>query len=67
MFYLGTHDVLQEFNPFLKFVMIKLVIFLSFWQSVLFAALVCAPVLPRMKPRRLCSPTTLSAAGPCSS
>jgi len=39
MFYFGTHDVLHDFKPFLKFVMIKLVIFLSFWQEIIFSML----------------------------
>ena len=40
LFYFGAHDALRPFKPLLKFVMIKLVIFLSFWQAVLFSILV---------------------------
>lgn len=32
LFYLGTHDLLAPFNPLLKFAMVKLVVFLTFWQ-----------------------------------
>jgi hypothetical protein len=40
LFYLGAHDLLEPFNPLLKFVLVKSVIFLTFWQSILCAALV---------------------------
>lgn len=33
MFYLGAHDPLAKYNPLLKFIIVKSVIFLSFWQS----------------------------------
>jgi hypothetical protein len=33
MFYIGAHDPLAKFNPLLKFIIVKSVIFLSFWQS----------------------------------
>lgn len=64
MFYFGTHDVLHDFKPFLKFVMIKLVIFLSFWQEIIFSMLVRgwhtrSP--PGMAP---CRVATSSAAAP---
>lgn len=34
MFYLGAHDPLAKYNPLLKFIIVKSVIFFSFWQSV---------------------------------
>ena len=40
LFYLGARDLLAPFNPLLKFVLVKSVIFLTFWQSILCAALV---------------------------
>jgi hypothetical protein len=33
LFYLGTHELLAPFNPLLKFVLVKSVIFLTFWQA----------------------------------
>jgi hypothetical protein len=33
MFYLGAKEPLAKFNPLLKFIIVKGVIFLSFWQS----------------------------------
>ncbi|KFM24701.1 Transmembrane protein 184B [Auxenochlorella protothecoides] len=33
LFYLGTHELLVPFRPLLKFILIKSVIFLSFWQA----------------------------------
>lgn len=32
LFYLGTHELLAPFKPLLKFVLVKAVIFLSYWQ-----------------------------------
>ena len=32
LFYLGTHELLAPFNPLLKFAMVKMVVFLTFWQ-----------------------------------
>ena len=37
LFYLGTHELLVPFRPLLKFVLIKAVIFLSYWQGFLIA------------------------------
>ncbi|XP_051686528.2 transmembrane protein 184A isoform X4 [Oryctolagus cuniculus] len=39
LFYFATRELLQPFEPVLKFVTIKAVIFLSFWQGVLLALL----------------------------
>ncbi len=32
LFYRGTHELLQPYKPLLKFVLIKAVVFLTFWQ-----------------------------------
>ena len=32
MFYLGTHEMLAPFNPLLKFILVKSVVFFTFWQ-----------------------------------
>lgn len=34
LFYLGTHDLLVPFRPLLKFIVVKAVIFLTFWQGL---------------------------------
>eukprot|EP00192_Tetraselmis_astigmatica_P013558 CAMPEP_0117659316 /NCGR_PEP_ID=MMETSP0804-20121206/6362_1 /TAXON_ID=1074897 /ORGANISM="Tetraselmis astigmatica, Strain CCMP880" /LENGTH=336 /DNA_ID=CAMNT_0005465955 /DNA_START=352 /DNA_END=1359 /DNA_ORIENTATION=- len=34
-FYYGTHELLEPFKPILKFVVIKGVVFLTFWQGIL--------------------------------
>ncbi|KAL4855483.1 malate dehydrogenase [Chlorella vulgaris] len=34
LFYLGTHELLAPFKPLLKFVLVKAVIFLSYWQGL---------------------------------
>ena len=33
LFYLGAHELLQPYKPLLKFVLVKAVIFLTFWQE----------------------------------
>ena len=32
LFYMGAHDLLAPYNPLLKFVLVKSVIFMTFWQ-----------------------------------
>jgi len=44
-FYIITEDQLKKFNPIPKFVVIKSIIFVNFWQSVLIATLVYFKVL----------------------
>ena len=34
LFYLGAHDLLAPFNPLLKFILVKTVIFMTFWQVI---------------------------------
>jgi len=34
LFYLGAKDLLKPFNPLLKFVLVKSVVFLTFWQGM---------------------------------
>lgn len=45
LFYFATRDLLQPFEPVLKFFTIKSVIFVSFWQGVLLAILEKAEVI----------------------
>ena len=33
LFYMGTHELLAPFNPLLKFAIVKMVVFLTFWQA----------------------------------
>lgn len=48
MFYVATKELLQSYSPVLKFLTVKSIIFLTFWQGVLLAilekALVISPV-----------------------
>jgi hypothetical protein len=37
LFYLGTHELLEPFRPLLKFVLVKSVVFLTFWQGFFIA------------------------------
>ena len=34
LFYLSAHDLLKPYKPVMKFVLVKLIIFLTFWQSI---------------------------------
>jgi len=45
VFYVITQDQLKKFNPIPKFIAIKSIIFVNFWQSVLISALVYFKVL----------------------
>ena len=47
MFYLGTHDMLAPFNPLLKFILVKSVVFFTFWQVCADAARRGAVTRPR--------------------
>jgi len=44
LFYKATHDRLQPFKPFFKFVCVKSILFFSYWQSCLFTFLQMAGV-----------------------
>ncbi|XP_041085994.1 transmembrane protein 184B-like [Polyodon spathula] len=46
LFYFATSDLLRPFKPVLKFLTIKSVIFLSFWQGMLLAILERCGVIP---------------------
>lgn len=39
VFYQATHELLQDHRPLIKFCIVKSIVFLSFWQGVLFAVL----------------------------
>ncbi|KAM9101482.1 transmembrane protein 184A [Sarcophilus harrisii] len=49
LFYFATSDLLQPFEPVLKFLTIKAVIFLSFWQGMLLAILEKCGVIPEVQ------------------
>uniref|UniRef100_A0A8C5R2Y3 Transmembrane protein 184A n=1 Tax=Leptobrachium leishanense TaxID=445787 RepID=A0A8C5R2Y3_9ANUR len=49
LFYFATKDLLQPFEPVLKFLTIKAVIFLSFWQGMLLAILERCGVIPEVQ------------------
>ena len=34
LFYVGTHEMMEPFRPLFKFIVVKSVIFLTFWQSI---------------------------------
>ncbi|KAL8609176.1 hypothetical protein ACOMHN_062417 [Nucella lapillus] len=46
LFYMGTKEELAPINPVPKFLCVKAVVFLSFWQSLVIAALVNLDVIP---------------------
>uniref|UniRef100_A0A8C2TSV4 Transmembrane protein 184A n=1 Tax=Coturnix japonica TaxID=93934 RepID=A0A8C2TSV4_COTJA len=49
LFYFATMDLLRPFEPVLKFLTIKAVIFLSFWQGTLLAILEKFGVIPEVQ------------------
>ncbi|XP_051633207.1 transmembrane protein 184A isoform X1 [Manacus candei] len=49
LFYFATMDLLRPFDPVLKFITIKAVIFLSFWQGTLLAILEKCGVIPEVQ------------------
>uniref|UniRef100_A0A3Q2XUT3 Transmembrane protein 184ba n=2 Tax=Hippocampus comes TaxID=109280 RepID=A0A3Q2XUT3_HIPCM len=48
LFYFATRDLLRPYGPMLKFVMVKLVIFLSFWQGVFLAIMEKCGAIPQI-------------------
>lgn len=49
LFYFTTRELLQPFEPVLKFLTIKAIIFLSFWQGMLLAILERCGVIPEVQ------------------
>ncbi|XP_012878908.1 PREDICTED: transmembrane protein 184A isoform X2 [Dipodomys ordii] len=49
LFYFATRELLRPFEPVLKFLTIKAVIFLSFWQGLLLAILERCGVIPEVQ------------------
>nr|XP_004666402.2 transmembrane protein 184A isoform X1 [Jaculus jaculus] len=49
LFYFATRDLLRPFEPVLKFLTIKAIIFLSFWQGMLLAILEKCGVIPEVQ------------------
>ncbi|XP_003416541.2 transmembrane protein 184A [Loxodonta africana] len=49
LFYFATRELLRPFEPILKFLTIKAVIFLSFWQGMLLAILEKCEVIPEVQ------------------
>ncbi|XP_046887594.1 transmembrane protein 184ba [Hypomesus transpacificus] len=48
LFYFATKDLLSPYSPMLKFLMVKSVIFLSFWQGMLLAILEKCGAIPKI-------------------
>jgi Organic solute transporter Ostalpha len=46
LFYMGTHELLEPFRPLLKFVLVKSVIFLTFWQGLFISIAVGTGTVP---------------------
>uniref|UniRef100_A0A8D1DF20 Transmembrane protein 184A n=1 Tax=Sus scrofa TaxID=9823 RepID=A0A8D1DF20_PIG len=49
LFYFATRELLQPFEPVLKFLTVKAIIFLSFWQGLLLAILERCGVIPEVQ------------------
>ncbi|XP_006859854.1 PREDICTED: transmembrane protein 184A [Chrysochloris asiatica] len=49
LFYFATRELLRPFEPILKFLTIKSIIFLSFWQGLLLAILEKCEVIPKVQ------------------
>ncbi|KAL2765957.1 transmembrane protein 184A, partial [Daubentonia madagascariensis] len=49
LFYFATRELLRPFEPVLKFLTIKAIIFLSFWQGMLLAILERSGVIPEVQ------------------
>lgn len=45
LFYMGTHELLRPFRPLLKFVLVKSVVFMTYWQGLLISILQGAGVV----------------------
>ncbi len=59
LFYLGAHDLLAPYNPLLKFVLVKSVIFMTFWQvsrAVLHTSSMQCCACQHVKQRSCCGP-----------
>ncbi|KER23169.1 hypothetical protein T265_08900 [Opisthorchis viverrini] len=48
LFFLATRDILQPFDPVIKFAAVKSVVFLCFWQGVILAILEKFEVIPAL-------------------
>ncbi|XP_075890864.1 transmembrane protein 184ba isoform X2 [Nelusetta ayraudi] len=48
LFYFSTRELLSPYSPMLKFLMVKSVIFLSFWQGLLLAILETCGAIPQI-------------------
>jgi len=46
LFYMGTHELLEPFRPLLKFILVKSVIFLTFWQGIFISIAVGTGAVP---------------------
>jgi hypothetical protein len=56
LFYLGTHELLAPFKPLLKFVLVKSVIFLSYWQGLFIAIATTAGAIATREQTAACLP-----------
>jgi len=46
LFYMGTHELLEPFRPLLKFILVKSVIFLTYWQGLIISIFVGVDIIP---------------------